>query len=117
MMPTFISPLNIDVGTPEPEPSWRNQSLDLDKMIEDGYTIRAIVTRKSNPVWDRCNPEQWGVIVRINRYGGNDSKPFVCKFFGHVVDIPCSREELSLVHPALSYTEIHDRMEEQDNGK
>jgi len=95
-MPTFETPLEIDVDSGIEEFPKQQDWAELDKYITEiisrGYQVRSIVVEKSLAYVDAADPENWGVITRIDRYQSSARevfKPLVCYFFNR----PSSKPE------------------------
>ena len=113
---TFEKPLEFETeGEPEPsynqynnfQGTWAQQDQLIDSAIASGYQIRAIVTLKNLGQYQRVSPDNWGVIIRIDRYNkANPQACLVCKFVNDIKEQTLAPSELLVVYPAVSYMEL-----------
>jgi hypothetical protein len=123
-MPTFETPLEIDVDSGIEKDAFPRQKdwAELDRYMIDitnkGYQVRAIVVEKSMGEYRRCDPENWGVITRLDRYQSSARevfKPLVCYFFNRTSSKPefFAPEDLLVVYPAKSHEHLLHSFDEQ----
>jgi hypothetical protein len=88
----------------------------IDALKADGIDDRAVVVRRTGTEFYRASPNNWGIVIDLNRNHSNMNEPYAPIKVKWVDGSISSywREELYIMHKALLPFEVTTLVKEQD---